>query len=308
MPFVPHIVDDSPTAGISGLSVALKKGKRDRATRMIVFLTERVSTELAWPVGTLLEVQIGTDSDHGLIRLRNNVNATDGAKVVAAGKGKFARIEVSLGHVPGFVDRDERRVPCWYERVEHDFVEIVLPPWAEETHPTKPKVAVPVIEPRPIVAVKRPVLGRRMTAIPNFGDPPRERSALVAGAAKRMQEQEALKLAEAEGRRASEAASRAGELPIDGKGGKKVSTAMAKVLNRLLDGAVHDLDDLYKAMGSSAATTQIVRTTVSLNKAVLRARGIILTSISGVGYQLADGSVEAAKAAVREAGLLEMAG
>lgn len=311
MPFKLHVVDDSPTAGVSGLSVALKKGKRDAVAKMIVYLTEKVSTEFNWPVGTKLEVHIGTETDHGLLRLRKNAEADGGATVVSAGKGKFASIEVSLGFVPGFVDRDEPRQPCKYEDVGDGFVEIVLPSWSDETHPTKPNVALPpvVTTREPLVTVKqRPILGRRMTSVPKFGDPPLDRSALVAGAAKRMEEQKRLQLAAEEGRRASEAASRAGELPIEAKApATKVPSAMVKILARLLDGQVHDLDELYQAMGSKAASTQIVRTTVSLSKAALRSHGIVLTSISGVGYQLTEESIKAARAVVREVGMAELA-
>lgn len=135
----------SASAG-TGAKATLTKHKSGKSpASLMISLTTTVAAMLGWATGDKLEVLVGDGSDHGLIRLRKN-NSVGTAEVrtkKAAHNGTY--VSISLGHVPAFVDRRESARHINFDFVdEHkptDWVEFVMPAWADETGPrAKPGV------------------------------------------------------------------------------------------------------------------------------------------------------------------------
>ena len=172
----------APTVG-TGIKVTLST-TRGSSAKMKFSITTKLAKEFGWSNGDKLEVLIGTDGDHGMLRFRKN-NST-GDAVVEFRKGVHEYVSVSLGHQPKFVDRKEAGRWCQFEVLEDGFLEIILPRWADETSPSKKAVAhAPLVSvhispenklplPKPVNAVSKPVTSTVM------GDPPAGRREMLA--------------------------------------------------------------------------------------------------------------------------------
>ncbi|WP_457663672.1 hypothetical protein [Sinorhizobium medicae] len=128
-----RVVVNSATAG-TGIKVTLRKGRYSQAS-MVFSIKGDIAQKLGWAEGDKLEVLVGTDGDHGLLRFRKNNSAGDAVvRFKNAMKGtRYASI--NLGHQPRFIDRAEGGRWCQHEEVEDGYLEIVLPKWADETSP-----------------------------------------------------------------------------------------------------------------------------------------------------------------------------
>lgn len=289
MPFVEYKIQHKPMGGGTGLSVSLRKAKLGDA-KMMVFLSAALASRLAWAVGDSIQALLGTDGDHGMIRIRKN---GDGTAVVAsrsAGKNGVYFC-IALGAVPGFVNRTEPKRYCKFEELEEGWVEIVLPAWADETHPEKRKVAAPSSMPRPHESVHRPALGRRTISVTSQiqGDPPIGRSALSQTALERHQQNSQLRQAEDEGRRASEEMARAERREQRGASNVlsaiKLSATERGLLAGLATGKVQSRHDLIKAAGGGITSVNSISAMVSGLRKKLRLHGISIDTVDG-GFQM----------------------
>jgi hypothetical protein len=172
------IVVNSATTG-TGIKVTLRKGRYSQAS-MIFSVKGDIALKLGWAEGDKLEVLIGTDGDHGLLRFRKNNSAGDAVvRFKNAMKGtRYASI--NLGHQPRFVDRAEGGRWCQHEEVDDGYLEIVLPKWADETAPRKASAVQPPapVKPLPSAPVK-PSPNRSVTSAV-MGDPPPGRREMLA--------------------------------------------------------------------------------------------------------------------------------
>lgn len=156
MPFVLANVKQKPATTIgSGVRVGLRYGLTG-APRVTFFLTSDRAAELGWAAGDRIEVMLGEKSDHGLVRMRK---AEDGQVQLTARKTAHDTVffQLQLGAQPAFVNQAEKAASCPVEVLEDEdagTIEIVLPPWADETHPDrKPRAGVmsatETVAPRP---------------------------------------------------------------------------------------------------------------------------------------------------------------
>lgn len=161
----------------TGIKVALRKGKSGSAS-MVFSVKGDIAQKLGWAEGDKLEVLIGTEGDHGLLRFRKNNSGGDAIiRFKKAMKGiRYA--SVNLGHQPSFIDRAEGGRWCQHEEIDDGYLEIVLPKWADETAPRK---MIPAqVVPKPVVgATVKPTPGRAVTAS-IMGDPPPGRREMLA--------------------------------------------------------------------------------------------------------------------------------
>jgi len=137
---------------------------------------------MGWAEGDKLEVLIGTDSDHGLLRFRKNNSAGDAVVRFKKAMKGITYATINLGHQAKFVNRAEAGRWCQHEEVEDGYLEIVLPRWADETAPKKASQA-------PAAAPVRPT-GQSGPALPTtsakvvtgalMGDPPAGRREMLA--------------------------------------------------------------------------------------------------------------------------------
>jgi hypothetical protein len=112
--------------GADQLSQALSFVLVDHHPTSSVIINRTIAARFAWVAGDRLEVLLGTDEQHGLIRLRKNEAGTATVHARNAGKnGGF--FGLMLGHIPAFVNRHENSQPCQFEMVEDGWVEIILP-------------------------------------------------------------------------------------------------------------------------------------------------------------------------------------
>lgn len=156
-----------PASVGTGLKVTLTKFKASAAS-MKFSVSDALAKSFGWSDGDKLEVLIGTDEHHGIIRLRKNNSAGDA--VVAfrkALKGSYA--QVSLGNQPMFVDRAESGRWCQFEKIEDDYLEIILPRWADETAPKRKAVITPTPA---AVDTAKPQAPRQNATAALMGDPP----------------------------------------------------------------------------------------------------------------------------------------
>ncbi len=282
MPFVAHKVELKAMAGGTGLSVSLRKPKSGPA-KMTVCLSLAKALQLGWEAGDKLEVLVGTEEQHGLVRLHRHPEGT--AVLVGRNAGRRgAYYGISLGHIPGYVDRTEEKRYCQFEVLDDGWIEIILPKWADETHPTKKVVRVPEPLTRaPVVVERRPPLGQRTRPVPIAGDPPRERSALNNRAAAEAEAQR-LRRAEEEGRRESEALSR--EIRREERprpGGRAITLAPTdrKLLAVLIDAQNHTIGDLAEQLGVAKSSVQPY---VSNLRRKLTAMAISVETVPGGGF------------------------
>ena len=120
----------------TGVKCRLTKGV-NKPAMMTISLAGQAMRQCGWGKDDRGEVAVGTQDDHGMIRLRKNNSVKDGATVnlMELDKGNYLRL--SLGHLPMFVDRKESAQWCKWEMVEDGWMEIVLPKWADETAPNR---------------------------------------------------------------------------------------------------------------------------------------------------------------------------
>ena len=176
MPFVPARIEIRSAAIGTGLKVALKRPK-GAAARMSVSITGNAKQQLGWADGDKIEVLIGTDGDHGLMRLRKNNSV--GQAVVSERKAVRggAYLNIALGHQPDFVNRSESAAWCQWEVLDEGWVEVVLPKWADETGPKDMRAAARAPEP-----VRAPVAAAELSPVRRGpGRPPKNVTANIMG-------------------------------------------------------------------------------------------------------------------------------
>ncbi|MDQ0320019.1 hypothetical protein QO002_002157 [Pararhizobium capsulatum DSM 1112] len=162
------ITVSSATTG-TGIKVTLRKAKTGPAS-MIFSIKGDIAIKLGWAEGDKLEVLIGTDGDHGLLRFRKNNSAGDAVVKFKRAMKAITYATINLGHQARFVDRSEAGRWCQHEEVEDGYLEIVLPRWADETAPKKPLAQIPMAT-KPTQPPEKPVASRAVTS-DLMGDPP----------------------------------------------------------------------------------------------------------------------------------------
>jgi hypothetical protein len=177
MSFKPHQVVLPPAAGAAtGMAASLQKAGSTRHARLVITLQVKTCATLAWRDGDRVEIQLGEAEHHGLIRLRKSDAGSAVLKHRVSGDGTKRGgpyFQLPLGHIEQFVNRSEARRWVQFETLEDGWIELVLPRWADETGPNKPKALTgPASLPLP-----PPRTGRSVTAAA-MGDPDPSRSAL----------------------------------------------------------------------------------------------------------------------------------
>lgn len=301
MPFVEYRVLAKSLAGGTGLSVSLQKLKENPA-KLSILLSSTVAAQFGWGKGDAIAVLLGTDEQHGLLRLRKAVDGT--ALVIERNARGGPYFQVQLGHIGIFVDRKEDKRYCKFEEVDAGgSVEIVLPKWAEETHPTRRAVSAtrPMPVPERRFAESRPPLGRRAIDLTGSlqGDPAPGRSAL-ANRGDALAEREALRRAEGEGRRQSEQVSReallgnrndsASQSPLQVQ---VPSPTEKRILAVLIDAMEHSNMDLARAVGTISHNS--VPANISNLRKKLRIGGITIETVTG-GFMMKPDMAERARA------------
>ncbi|MDO9417005.1 hypothetical protein [Pararhizobium sp.] len=169
-------IDIKPASVGTGVKVSLKKIKGAQAKMTLTF-SGNVIKQLAWAADDKLEVLMGTDGDHGIIRLRKNNSVGDAVVVMKKAMGDHQYGVVQLGHHPRFVDRAEAARWCQCEALEDGYFEVVLPRWADETSPKKKPAdaAVQTLSP-----TKLPQQRPASVTAGVMGDPPPGRREMLA--------------------------------------------------------------------------------------------------------------------------------
>jgi hypothetical protein len=134
------VITPADLARGTGLAASLQKtGRGKTQAKLVLTCRPDVAAELGWAAEEMLEVAIGEDEHHGLLRLRPSAEGTARISHRTAGDGRSKRggpfFMVNLGHVPLFVDRAETKRWVAFDRVDDGWVEIVLPAWADATGP-----------------------------------------------------------------------------------------------------------------------------------------------------------------------------
>jgi hypothetical protein len=125
----------------TGIKVSLRRHRG--GAKLEVIVSEKVGQiDLNWSANDRIEVLVGENEHHGLLRLRKN-NSVGQALVARRNTLKGSYLVVSLGPQDAFVDRPEAARWCQWEKIEDGWVEIALPTWADETAPRKPRTATP---------------------------------------------------------------------------------------------------------------------------------------------------------------------
>ncbi len=149
----------------TGVKVSLAKVRGAQA-KMKLSVNDALARTFGWADGDKLEVLLGTDEHHGIIRMRKN-NSVGDAVVTYRKALHGGYVSIALGHQEMFIDRVEPAKWCQFERIDDGYVEIILPTWADETSPRKkPK---PTMAPQ--VNVTAPSSGKVVTPT-LMGDPP----------------------------------------------------------------------------------------------------------------------------------------
>lgn len=186
MPFVRANVQLKSLPITTGIRVSLRAGRKS-APRLTFFITSDRAEALGWRESDKVEVLLGEKSDHGLVRMRK---ADDGQVELTARKAAHGStfFQLQLGLQPAFVNRTEKATPCSVEVLEDEdagTIELVLPKWADETHPDRK--AKPAASPSPTYAPsalpQQPgaqVVGAPSTA-PRRGRPPKSVTANLMG-------------------------------------------------------------------------------------------------------------------------------
>lgn len=167
-------IEIKPASIGTGIKATLSKKKSPARLRLTV--SEADAKAFGWAPDDRIEVLIGEDEHHGLIRIRKN-NSTGQARADYRKLVRGAFFSVQLGHQPRFVDRSEPASWCQWETTEDGWIEIVLPKWASETNPKRaqatgsvPSKAVPPADARPAMPSPGRGASRSVTAS-LMGDP-----------------------------------------------------------------------------------------------------------------------------------------
>lgn len=157
----------------TGFKVILSK--RTGPASMRFTITKAVATKLGWSNGDKLEVLVGTEGDHGMLRFRKN-NSVGDAIVSFKQTAKGEWVSLNIGHQARFVDEAQPAAWCQFEEIEGGYVEVVLPRWADRTAPKKV-----LAESRPVGRPPSDPI-RRPAAVTSsiMGDPPPNRREMIA--------------------------------------------------------------------------------------------------------------------------------
>jgi len=195
MAFVLAVIDAKPVgaSSTSGIKATLAK-YRNGPAQLLLSIGGEAFDALGFSADSKVEVLLGTENDHGLLRLRADKKGQATVAQKKAPKGSKPYQTIRLGHQQVFVDRAEKAQACHYEKVDGYF-EIVLPPWADETHPTRKKTSPAPVEPAaerakpvapkagcvPAFEPRRPGRPKRNVTADMMGDPaPGRREAVDA--------------------------------------------------------------------------------------------------------------------------------
>lgn len=136
-------------AGVgTGIKAALRCGgprsKVRSPAKLTISITGGTIAKLGFKADDEVEVEVGDKEHHGLLRMRRAAERTSEtlkveARAAGPGANKTAFLLIQIGHLSQFVDRTEQSAWCRWEEIEHGWIEIVLPRWADET---KPKGAI----------------------------------------------------------------------------------------------------------------------------------------------------------------------
>jgi hypothetical protein len=159
----------------TGLKVTVKK--RSAPATITFTLTKALASQFSWSDGDKLELFVGTEGDHGIIRFRKN-NSIGDAPVSFKKSGKGDWVSISIGHQPRFVDEAQPASWVKHEQIDGGFVEIVLPRWADRTAPAKFKAVSPAQQ--PIIRPNAPVGQRASVTGSLMGDPLPNRREVMA--------------------------------------------------------------------------------------------------------------------------------
>lgn len=161
----------------TGIKVKLNKGKVSAAA-MVFIISAATAKALEWSKGDKIEVLIGTDGDHGLLRVRKN-NSIGQVELIEQSTAKGSWFKLVLGHQEQFVDRTEAAAWCQFETLADGFTEIVLPKWADETAPSRKAKTMPLAPISKQEIISPPAKSRSNVTADLMGDPPPNRRAIM---------------------------------------------------------------------------------------------------------------------------------
>ena len=134
-----HEIDLTPAkagaADQTGISVSLVK-LRGKPALLRVLVRKSVMDAMEWTGDEALALLVGTDDDHGMVRLQKNKGGK-GRLTERRAMGGAVYWQISCGRLSQFVDRQEKPEACRWEKLDLTTLEIVLPKWADETRPRK---------------------------------------------------------------------------------------------------------------------------------------------------------------------------
>ncbi|MGR6465420.1 winged helix-turn-helix domain-containing protein [Rhizobium sp. PAMB 3182] len=119
----------------TGISAGLTK-MRGAPAKLNVYIRPEVFDSLGFTRDDRFVLLVGKDADFGMIRLQKNKNG----KIIPRERNfafNASAWQMRLGRRAEFVDRAEKAQSCTFEKIDIATVEIVLPPWADETNPLK---------------------------------------------------------------------------------------------------------------------------------------------------------------------------
>jgi hypothetical protein len=300
MSFSTHtIITPADLAKGTGFAASLKKLKSAPAT-LVFTLRPPVAAELGWAGHDRIEVAIGDEEHHGLVRLRKSETGTAALTQREAGAGDGKRggpyFQLNLGFVPMFVDRSEEKRWVLFDQVEDGWVEVVLPAWADETGPRarteRPRLSAGVAAlPPPSKPAGKDITARMM------GDPPAGRSALATSppaltrgdARRRAEAQEALDY------EPDEAADWNRKAASDNRLADLMQTfaltrSEGRLVDALLDGKLKSRESLHRAAYSDEPTggpdIKIIDVFISKIRKKLKIRMVEIGTVQGTGYRM----------------------
>jgi hypothetical protein len=129
------VIENVAAATKSGISAGLVK-MRSAPAKLRLTVRDTVFADLGYTLDDRFVLLLGKGEDHGIIRLRKDksgkIKPTERNFV-----GGVRGVQISLGVRAEFVDQAQKATPCQFEKVDLTTVEIILPPWADETRPGK---------------------------------------------------------------------------------------------------------------------------------------------------------------------------
>ncbi len=129
------VVQNPAPAEKSGVSVGLVK-LRSSAAKLRVTIRATAFEGLGFALDDRFVLLVGRDEDHGMIRLRKDKNGKIKPTERSFVGGTFG-IQINLGVRPEFINEARKATPVQFEKIDLTTLEIVLPPWADETRPGK---------------------------------------------------------------------------------------------------------------------------------------------------------------------------